>query len=232
MGNNVLGLQVPDGDARVGTSAQPVTVGGEAQSVDSVSSLKRVQVLTLVQVPEHGSSVLATRSAERSVGRNGNSVDVTSVANQVVLQLAVGQVPNLDNLVATTGNDDGVGLVGGEADAGNPVSVSIVDGVLALTEGVPELDGLITSTGNDLTVVSGEGNGEDILGVADEAASGGAVVQVPEAQSGVPGSGQGELTIGGDDGVLDKVVVSTESAASKAVLKLLTGQAPDNDGLV
>jgi hypothetical protein len=37
-----------------------------------------------------------------------------------------------------------------------------------------------------LAVVHGEGDGQDILGVANEAAGGGASVQVPQAQGAVP----------------------------------------------
>ena len=47
-----------------------------------------------------------------------------------------------------------------------------LDGVLANTQSIPQLDGAITGGGDDLTVVSGEGDGENVLGVADEATSG------------------------------------------------------------
>jgi hypothetical protein len=55
-------------------------------------------------------------------------------------------------------------LVGREADAGNPVAVTVfLDGVLALGQGVPQLDGLVAGSRDDLTVVSGEGDGENVL---------------------------------------------------------------------
>ena len=47
-----------------------------------------------------------------------------------------------------------------------------LDGVLANTQSIPQLDGAITSGGDDLTVVSGEGDGENVLGVTNEATSG------------------------------------------------------------
>lgn len=51
-----------------------------------------------------------------------------------------------------------------ESDTGHPVSVAIIlDGILALGEGVPQLDGLISGPRHDLTIVHWEGNGEDIL---------------------------------------------------------------------
>jgi len=62
----------------------------------------------------------------------------------------------------------------------------VSDGVLAVAKSVPELDGPIARTGNDLSVVCGEGNGEDIVGVADEAAGGDTSGEFPETKSLVP----------------------------------------------
>ena len=46
------------------------------------------------------------------------------------------------------------------------------DGVLALSKSVPQLDALVARSGDDLTVVSGEGHGEHILGVRSETTGG------------------------------------------------------------
>lgn len=89
-------LQVPDLDGGLGGSAQPVAVGGEAQGVDDVTSVQGVQALALRQVPQHGNTILATGGAQGAIGGDSHGVDVASVADQVVLQLAVGQVPHLD----------------------------------------------------------------------------------------------------------------------------------------
>jgi len=143
--NNGLGLEIPDLDARVGGSAQPVAVGGEGKSVDDIAGLKRVEVLGVVQVPKHDNAVLATRGAKRTVRRNGDSVDVTSVANVVSSKLALGEFPNLDDLVPSTRNNDGVGRVRREADARDPLGVTTFsDVVLALSKSVPQLDGSVT----------------------------------------------------------------------------------------
>lgn len=48
----------------------------------------------------------------------------------------------------------------------------VLDLELALAEGVPELDGLVAGAGDDLSVVGAEGDGEDVLGVANEALGG------------------------------------------------------------
>lgn len=106
----------------------------------------------------------------------------------------------LDELVPTRGDNDGVLGVGAESHAGNPLSVALVgDGVLAVAEGVPELDCAVAGTGNDLSVVGGEGDGEDVVGVANEAAGGGAGSELPQAESLVPRGGQGVGAIGRDD---------------------------------
>ena len=93
-----------------------------------------------------------------------------------------------------------------------------LDGVLANTQSIPQLDGAITGGGDDLTVVSGEGDGENVLGVANEATSGVARCQIPQTKSSVPGTGQTELTIGGDDDIRDKVRVTVQSALWDTVL--------------
>jgi hypothetical protein len=107
---------------------------------------------------------------------------------------------NLDELVPASGDDDGVLGVGGEADAGDPVGVALVgDGVLAVTEGVPQLDGAVAGSRDDLAVVGREGDGQNIVGVADKAAGGLAGRELPQAESLVPGRGKGVGTVRGDD---------------------------------
>jgi len=234
--DNRLGLQIPDLDARRGGGAQPVAVGGEDQGVDDVITLalQRVQVLALVEIPEHGDAVASTGSAEGTIGGDGDGVDVTAVSDVVGAELALGELPDLDDLVPASGDNDGVGGVGREADAGDPLGVTILlDGELALTEGVPQLDGLVAGSRDDLTVVGREGNREDIVGVADEATGGEAGVEVPETEGLVPRGRQGELTIGGDDNILDSRVVSVEGLAGDTeVTLIIANQVPDDDGLV
>ena len=41
-----------------------IPVGGEGESVDSVGVVKGVQVLAVIQVPEHGLAVLSTGGAQ------------------------------------------------------------------------------------------------------------------------------------------------------------------------
>jgi hypothetical protein len=112
----------------------------------------------------------------------------------------VGEKTHLDELVPASRDNDGVLRVGREADARDPIGVALVgDGVLAVTEGVPQLDGAVTRGRDDLTVVGREGDGQDVVGVADEAAGGLAGRELPQAESLVPGRGQGVGTVGRDD---------------------------------
>jgi len=189
-------------------------------------------VLTLVKIPQHGLSVATAGSAERSVGGDSDGVNVALVAGESSAELAGGQVPDLNLLIITTGDDDGVGGVRGEADAADPVAVSFIDGVLALGEGIPELDALIAGTGDDLTVVRREGNREDVLGVSDEAAGGGTLVQVPQSDGGIPGGREGELAVGGENDILNEVVVASQGTLRNSILELLAGKAPLDEGLI
>jgi hypothetical protein len=98
--NLALLLQVENDDAAGGGSAEPVAVGGEDKSVDLVTSVQRVQVLRLVQVPEHGGSILATGSAKGSVGGDGDGVDVAGVTDVVGLKTAGRELPDLTEMLA------------------------------------------------------------------------------------------------------------------------------------
>jgi hypothetical protein len=66
--------------------------------VDLVTGGEGVEVLGLVQVPKHGGSVLATGSAERTIGGDGDGVDVAGVADVVGLDAAGSEFPNLDDV--------------------------------------------------------------------------------------------------------------------------------------
>jgi len=86
----------PDFDAGAGSSAQPVAVGAEAESIDGITTtVQGVQVLAFIEVPEHGLSVLTTRRTEWTIRGDCHRVQVPAVPVVVGLQLAVGQIPNL-----------------------------------------------------------------------------------------------------------------------------------------
>lgn len=132
---------------------------------------------------------LATRCAQRTIRRDSNCVEVTSVSNVVDLQLAVGKVPYLHHPVPASRHNDGVVVIGGEADAWHPVTVALIlqqsekvswtftarntreylkrqtygNSVFALSKCVPQLDGLVSASGHNLTVVDRESNAQHIL---------------------------------------------------------------------
>ena len=100
----------------------------------------------------------------------------------------------------------------------SPLSVAILlDIVLAFSKGVPELDCPVTRARDNLSVVSAEADGKDIRGVADETAGGETGVEVPETEGVVPGRGQGELAVRGNNDVGDEVVVAVKDALWVAV---------------
>ena len=73
------------------------------------------------------------------------------------------------------------------------------NGKLAVAQRVPQLDGAIARAGDDLTVVGGEGDGEDIVGVADETAGGHAGSEFPKAEGLIPRGGECVGAVRGDD---------------------------------
>jgi len=244
LSNHLLGLQVPDLDGDLSGSNQPVPVGGEDHGVDNRSGFQRVQVLLLLQVPEHGSAVLSAGSAEGTIGRDSDSVQVSLVVLEGVLQqlrLGVLEVPDLDLLVPAARNEEGRGRSGGESDARHPFVVSsslgialgIVDQVvLHLAEGIPELDGAVTASRDDLSIVTGESDRQNVLSVADESADAVAISDVPKAESAVPGGGDSALGIGGEDNIRHEVVVASQSSLGLAIVALRSIDAPYNNGLV
>lgn len=107
---------------------------------------------------------------------------------------------DLDEFIPSSGNNDWVGGVRAETDARNPLSVALVDdSELAITESIPQFDAAIPRSGDDLAVVGGERDGEDIVGVSNEAAGGLTSRELPKAEGLVPGSGQSVGTVRGDD---------------------------------
>lgn len=88
-------LEVKDDDGGCGGGAQPVTVGREYERVDLVAGIEGVELLGLVDVPQHGGTVLAAGSAQGAVGRDSHGVDVARVSNVVGLDAARGEFPNL-----------------------------------------------------------------------------------------------------------------------------------------
>jgi len=110
--NHVLSLQVPNLDEGSRRSAEPVAIGGEAKGVDDVRVVEGVEMLLIMQIPQHSLRVFSSRRAKGPVRGHSHGVQVSSVLIVARLQLAVGQVPHLDRLVPSTRDDDRLGNVG------------------------------------------------------------------------------------------------------------------------
>jgi hypothetical protein len=213
IGDGLLVLEIPDADLGLGGGAEPVARGREGDLVDGLIAGELIHVLTAGEVPEASSAVLGSGSAERAVRRDGDGGDVTGVAAEGVEATEVGERPDLDEVVPAAGDEDGVLGGGGEADAGDPVGVGFaVEGVDAFALDVPDLELVVAATGQDVTVVRGEGAGEDVLGVAEELAHESAGLDVPEAERLVPRGREGEFGVVGESNVGDEALVAFEAA--------------------
>jgi len=102
----------------------------------------------------------------------------------------------LDELVPSSRNNHWVLWAWREADARDPLGVSLIgDGELAVTKSIPQLDGAIARSGDNLTVVGREGDGENVTSVSDEAASSLAGRELPETEGLVPGRRKSICTV-------------------------------------
>lgn len=245
--NNGLGEQVPNLDGSGGGSAEPVAVGSKDKGVDDTASLQRVQVLGIIQVPKHDSGILTGTSAQGTIGGDGNSVNVAIVTNVVDAEdggLRL-HIPNLDHLVPTGRDQQGVSGIGREADGRDPLGVTTEGSVgtgtttgssgkvtTELTTSVPHLDGLVTATGDNHAVVRGEGNGHDIVSVTDKGGLTLAGGQVPQAHGLIPGTGEGEATVSRQGNILDKVIVTGETTLSQTIDIAVLQQVPNDSRLV
>jgi len=150
-----------------------------------------------------------------------------------VLDLAIAKAPYFNELVPSARHDDGGLGVGAEAHAAYPLGVtSLFKGVLALTENVPQFDGLVARSRDNLAIVRGECNTEHILLVSNKAASGGAGVDVPQAEHSVPRAGQCKLAIRGHNNILNEVSVSPQGTLGLVLSILVVRYIPGQDGLV
>lgn len=106
------------------------------------------------------------------------------------------------------------------------------DGILELTKSVPKVDGLVARTGDNLTVVSGEGDGQNILGVTDETTSGFTGLDFPETEGTIPRTRKSKSTIRREGNILDEVGVSSESSLGDSILGIRATKLPHNHGAI
>lgn len=166
-----LGEHVVDLETVVVSDGNPLEFGVEGDGVDGGTNVEFTSWGgEVVDVPDADVSVLATGSEVTTIWSNGEGVDEGIVSLDGEFDLEVGG-PDLEETVPTDCGDVWVLLGWGVSDTGNPVSVWLLgEGELALSEGVPESDFTVRATRQDLSVVWGESNGEDFLGVTGEEA--------------------------------------------------------------
>jgi len=234
LSNASLLLKIEDLDAVLGGSANPVLGGVEDELVNLTAGLKLVHELALLKVIDEDAALLTSGGDEGALRRNTDGVEVASGTGEVVLQLEVlTKAPDLDETIPAAGDSDGGGRVGGESNIRNPLGVAVLlEGELALTKSVPELDKTITTARHDLTVISRESNGKNILAVADETTSADAVGEIPKTKGVIPAAGESVVAIVGQLHVLNKVAVAVETTLSMSVFLASAGQLPHHDSLV
>ena len=113
----------------------------------------------------------------------------------------------------------------------------LVNGELAHSVDVPNFEVLVHGSRGDLSVIWGESNGKDILGVTEESLSGGGSLEVPESDGSVPGGGKAESRVLGKIDVGDEVGVSGKNLSGLTPFLLVIGisvliEIPDHEGLV
>merc|ERR1712000_699326 len=176
--DGVLVFKIPNADLGFGGGTEPVARRREGDLVNGFVARELIHVLTTGEIPEAGGTVLGGGGAEGTIRGDGDGGDETSVAAEGVEAAEVSQRPDLDEVVPTAGDEDGVLGGRGEADAGNPVGVGFaVEGVDAFThEGtsldVPEAERLVPRSGEGEFGVVGESDVSDEALVAFEAAAG------------------------------------------------------------
>ena len=65
-GSETMHVSYPDLNCWSSSSTQPVPIGTEAQSVDLLSSIQCVQMLALIQIPQHGFTILKITSTNQN----------------------------------------------------------------------------------------------------------------------------------------------------------------------
>lgn len=186
------------------------------------------------EVPKHSFTILSTGSGQRSIWGDGDGVDVTTVSGEVVFKTEVAQVPDFEGFIPRSGDDDWV--LGGwaELDGADPFVVAVFAFLrpFEFSQSVPKFDGLVSAGRDDLSVISGESDGEYVVLVSSESGGGDSSFQIPQSQGFIPRSGNCELTARTDDNIGNEVVVSLQSFHWVSVSFTVSVELPDDQGLV
>jgi len=244
LGNRIIGVtvEVEDVDTVLAGSSNPLLDGVEGDLVDGGTSVEAsVFFAQVVKVPDLEGVFLTTGGDVGAEGGNGEGVNVLVVGLEGVLDEEVG-LPDLESAVPTDSGEVWVLGDGGISDAGDPVGVVVgLVGVLAVSEGVPELEGSVGTSGDDLSVVEGESDGVDCVGVANEDSGGLTGSQIPQSEGLVPRGGETEEVVSREGDIGDEVVVASQRLEGNTAESVgftffdffvASGELPDHEGLV
>jgi len=244
LGNWIIGVtvQVEDVNTVFTGSSNPLLNGVEGNLVDGGTSVEAsVFFVKVIEVPDLEGVFLTSGGDVGTEGSDGKGVDVLVVGLEGVLDEEVG-LPNLESAVPADGGEVGVLGNGRVSDAGDPVGVIVgFVGVLAVSEGVPELESSVSTSGDDLSVIEGEGDRVDFLGVANEDSAGLTGSQVPESEGLVPRGRETEEIVSREGDIGDEVVVTSEGLKGDTVESvgvrfidffLSSGEFPDHEGMI
>lgn len=185
--DELLVWEVINLDTFLGTNNEPVDLGGEENDVNWGFSVDFFKMSSLNEVPDVDLTVSTTGGDEVGVWCEIKGVDLSLVSYEGVHEGHDGVIPNLDGLIPRGGDNDWLLDIVEVSNAGNPVGMWVlVNGELADSVDVPNLDGFIDGSRGDLSVVWGEGNGEDILGVTDKGLVGLGGLEVPKSDGTIP----------------------------------------------
>jgi len=139
------------------------------------------------KVPDVDLTVSTTGGDEVGVWCKIEGVDLSFVSYKSVHEGHDGVIPNLDGLIPRGGNNDWLFDIVEVSNAGNPIGMRVlVNGEFANSVDVPNLDGFIDGSRGDLSVIWGESNREDILGVTNKSLVGLGGLEVPESDGTIP----------------------------------------------
>jgi len=205
----LVAWQVENLDALLGTDDEPVEFLGEENAVDWGFAVAAGEPLALNEVPDHDLTVTGSGGEVAGAVDHVEGVDLGLVSGESVHEGHVQVVPDLDGLIPRGSHADGwlLGVV--ELNAGDGVSVLVlVNDVLALGSGVPDTDLSVSGTSDDLSVIWGEIDGHDRLGVTDELLDGLGLSDFPKSASAVPGGGQSVFGVTSELHLRDEVGVA------------------------
>ena len=185
--DELLVREIVDLDTFFGTNNEPVDLGGEEDDVNWGFSINLFEMSSFDEVPDVDLTVSTTGGDEVGVWCEIKGVDLSFMSNKGVHERHDGVIPDLDGLIPRGGNNNRLLDIVEVSNAGNPVSMWVlVNGEFANSVDVPNLDGFIDGSGGDLSVVWGESNGENVLGVTDKGLVGLGGLEVPESDGSIP----------------------------------------------